>query len=476
MAALVGVGLPSPALAAPASAPRIINGIDAPATEFPFLVALLQTARYDKEGAYQAQFCGGTLTTPTTVVTAAHCVVDQKTGAVRAPGDVLVGLGDNLKSPTLRVVKVVSIEPNPAYSRKLASNDIAVITLADPVAGIPVLRPVSPAEQAGYTAPGNGAKVAGWGKLAPTGNDFPDAFRVGRLIIFPDTTCGGGTSFVLSGVTFDGFTSEDADPLVMLCAAGISPEGKVIDSCQGDSGGPLVAGDGAARRLIGVVSWGEDCASSFPGVYTRVASQYDFLTAHGAIPAEQPPAGPPAPPGLSVAARSGELVVTFQPGDTTAISAYAASAVDPITGLVSNCSAPVPKEGSATCSLPGLVNGTAYTVTAIAGNDMGNSSVAGPIEATPLPLPSVGRIRTTVKLGKGRVAFRVTPTADNGAPLTALDVACTPIAGGKIRTGPVRGNRAVVRGLPHVSHRCVLRATNAYGTVASGAIRVKGPR
>jgi hypothetical protein len=57
----------------------------------------------------------------------------------------------------------------------------------------------------------------------------------------------------------------------MLCAGGRTPSGGVVDSCQGDSGGPLAA-DGAGTPLVGVVSFGRDCADPrFPGVYTRLA-------------------------------------------------------------------------------------------------------------------------------------------------------------------------------------------------------------
>lgn len=51
----------------------------------------------------------------------------------------------------------------------------------------------------------------------------------------------------------------------MFCAGLLGVGGR--DSCQGDSGGPLAA-DGV---LIGVVSWGNECAApDYPGVYANV--------------------------------------------------------------------------------------------------------------------------------------------------------------------------------------------------------------
>jgi len=54
----------------------------------------------------------------------------------------------------------------------------------------------------------------------------------------------------------------------MLCAGG---PGLGLDTCQGDSGGPLTHQFTPGRyELVGVVSWGRNCAKSY-GVYADVA-------------------------------------------------------------------------------------------------------------------------------------------------------------------------------------------------------------
>lgn len=54
------------------------------------------------------------------------------------------------------------------------------------------------------------------------------------------------------------------------------------DSCQGDSGGPLqIYPYGTpVSKVVGVVSFGVSCGSSFPGIYTRVASYIDWIEQH----------------------------------------------------------------------------------------------------------------------------------------------------------------------------------------------------
>ena len=57
----------------------------------------------------------------------------------------------------------------------------------------------------------------------------------------------------------------------MLCAGG---PGLGMDTCQGDSGGPLTHQFAPDQyQLVGVVSWGRDCAKSY-GVYSDVACKY----------------------------------------------------------------------------------------------------------------------------------------------------------------------------------------------------------
>lgn len=465
--------LPATASAAPTLTPRVVNGDPGIPAEFPWLVSLLQADRLDREGPFQAQFCAGTLTTPTTVVTAAHCIVDQETGTLRQPGSIVIGVGASLKDPNLRIVRVAQATPSPDYIRKTAGNDIAVLTLAEPVTNVPGLPPVSPQEAAALTAVGASVSTAGWGNTTTTGKAYPETFRIGRLVVFPDGACGQGESYSVNGITFKGFNAREADARIMLCAAGVAPSGGTIDACQGDSGGPLVAGTDAAARLVGVVSWGEDCASRYPGVYTRIAAEFDFLASQGAVPVA-PVTDPLAPPLVKVEPRSGRLQISFtMPTGTPQVSGFAATVVDPASGQVWTCFAEPRRAGRPSdCTVGGLANGTAYTVTGIAGAEQGNSNPSDPITATPQPVPDAGRITRLTSPRPQTVIARVTPTEANGVELAANQVVCTPVKGGRRVAQDITSPRVILTGLRPTRYSCVVQATNALGQTSSPAKRI----
>lgn len=94
------------------------------------------------------------------------------------------------------------------------------------------------------------------------------------------------TSALYNGevVAYDGFVDEN-----MLCAWQLN-----TDACQGDSGGPMIYastdGNPENDKQIGIVSWGLGCAlSDFPGVYSRVSAEMDWLTQQVCDLSDDPP-------------------------------------------------------------------------------------------------------------------------------------------------------------------------------------------
>ena len=358
--------------------PRVIGGQEADPGEFGFVASVLDAPRYRQSGAYQAQYCAASLTSPTTVITAAHCLVDQETGRELKPRDVLIGFGSNLRSPTLRVIAVEDFRVHPEYRIKTAANDIAVVYLAQPVPDLPVIALAQGVEVDAYDAPGTAAKVAGWGNTSARGNRFLPELQVGNLRVFPDGSCGRGARYEVNGVSFKGFAKRDANARTMLCAAGASPAGAIIDACQGDSGGPLTAGAGDARRLIGVVSWGQQCASRFPGVYTRISSETEFLIDSGVLPDRPPILAPEVE--VTTTSETSARIQFLAAKDGTRIESFAATMTDSATGEVYSCTtAPAAGRRTASCTVVGLPSSGSFRVEAISGNSAGSSPVSSPV-------------------------------------------------------------------------------------------------
>ena len=454
-----------------AMAPGVVNGTEAAAADFPFTVAILDADRALAEGPFQAQFCGGALTTSRTVVTAAHCLVDQKDGRRVSPDEIVVAIGHALKSPDLRVIRVASTAVHPDYRKDTAENDVAVVTLAEPVTDVPIIMPMRPTDLRSYVDEGAFVQVVGWGNQSTSGNSFPDHLRVGRLVVFPDSACGSNIPFVLRGIEFDGFDRGEANADVMVCAAGVTSAGKVIDACQGDSGGPLIGGEGATERLIGVVSWGEDCATRHPGVYTRLAAMTEFLVSQNAIAS----LAPTAAPSIAVEELNESLRITFTPApDGSSVSDFAATAVD-ATGTVRSCYAKPRRDRlPALCTITGLANGVAYAVSGISANVLGDSPPSARVEAMPKAVPTAGAITKVRLIPGGFAAFRVAGSGANGSAITSLRVVCLPLRGGPGRSAKVTNGTALIDGLREIRYRCSTVARNAVGTGTSNPRLVIG--
>merc|ERR1719445_543663 len=102
----------------------------------------------------------------------------------------------------------------------------------------------------------------GWGRIY-SGGPLSDVLLEAEVDFVGNPTC---NSMYSGGITGQ-----------MLCA-GRTINGVTYDSCQGDSGGPIISK--ANGKQVGVVSWGIGCAASFPGVYARVSSAYEWIQSY----------------------------------------------------------------------------------------------------------------------------------------------------------------------------------------------------
>ncbi|CAM5429853.1 Serine protease OS=Streptomyces alboniger OX=132473 GN=CP975_26870 PE=3 SV=1 [Streptomyces alboniger] len=229
--------------AAVAAPQPIVGGTTTTTTAYPFMMQITD--------ASQNQFCGGTLVSPTKVVTAAHCMVGETTSSVR-----VVGGRTYLNGTNGTVSRVSKIWVHPSYTDATNGDDVAVLTLSTSMP-YTTASYVSSSQTSIY-AVGTTARIVGWGTTSANGSSS-NQLRTATVPTVSNTSCASsyGSDFIASDMVCAGYTSGG------------------VDTCQGDSGGPFLIGG----VLAGITSWGEGCAEAgYPGVYTRLTTFSSLVT------------------------------------------------------------------------------------------------------------------------------------------------------------------------------------------------------
>ncbi|KAI8898447.1 trypsin-like cysteine/serine peptidase domain-containing protein [Globomyces pollinis-pini] len=235
------------AFAAAADKP-IVNGTPVGSPDvYPWLVAIRRTG-------YNG-WCGGTLISPTKIMTAAHCTIDNGSLFPRKEFTVYAhryNFGKSAATEKAVTYTVTRMTPHPNYVNVDQGYDVAVWDLKL-VSGTPP-KTVVKLDDGSLTQAGQSLIVAGWGDKYDQSGAGSSIMREVTLPVTPSNTC------------FASYPELRSVPSA-FCAG--TTNGK--DSCQGDSGGPLFGlNEDGSVTVAGIVSYGGACGSG-PGVYSKVS-------------------------------------------------------------------------------------------------------------------------------------------------------------------------------------------------------------
>ncbi|KAJ9575468.1 hypothetical protein L9F63_007673 [Diploptera punctata] len=253
---------------------HVFGGRLALPSEFPHLAAIGFIRRFKLHW-----LCGGTLINERFVLTAAHCLEDNR---YRAYGKaVRVRLGDiDLKSSAddafAQQIKVLRRITHPDYKYPMTYHDVGLIELEQPAAFNQFVQPaclhttrdIMPSQ----------AQVVGWGLTEKESDAGAKKLNEVTIDILNIERCTVITDRIDKSLR-DMLLSENLLDESMICA-GVLAGGK--DSCSGDSGGPLQINstrEGCRVEVVGIVSFGLGAcgAVNTPAVYVRVSHYVPWI-------------------------------------------------------------------------------------------------------------------------------------------------------------------------------------------------------
>jgi hypothetical protein len=239
-------------------------------------------AHYDVSGNPDF-ICSGAVVSTNVILTAAHCAIDETTGAVLDPSGfrAVTGAVDWTDTANRQVGHVSKVIVDPAYDPASATSDAALLVLFTPTTA-PSLRLATTADD-NLEQAGTGAVIAGWGAMY-AGASLEYGLEWASTVVQSSAYCG---QFQFSNFFYN--------PLLHLCS--VNAPSYDTATCYGDSGGPLVTTDSTGRAVeLGVTSVGPaDCNTVSADYFTAVAPLSSWANNWISALAPAPPLPPPPP-------------------------------------------------------------------------------------------------------------------------------------------------------------------------------------
>ncbi|KAG5340020.1 KLKB1 protein, partial [Acromyrmex charruanus] len=233
--------------------------------EFPWMVALLLKST---TGGPYIFHCGASIISNRAILTAAHCVANQKLENLIAHFGQW-NIGNNIQPLPIQEVKIVAIAIHPSYYNDGLFHDVAVLVLEKPITYSANVLPICLPEQGKVFLAGTRCYGLGWGSNSfGSEGQYQAELRKVNLPIINQEDCQTRLRSTKLGQYFQLHGS-------FICAGGEANK----DTCRGDGGGPLVCQTATGQFFqVGIVSWGIGCgASNVPAVYASVSQHRQWI-------------------------------------------------------------------------------------------------------------------------------------------------------------------------------------------------------